>query len=262
MGKNYLDFEILEGLPYHIFFLPNWIIAKHLEGVGSLYALWSIGVEEQFYIFFPLLCSILFRKKKPFIWFGVIAMLFLIIYNLIQSEYPSSFDVVYRYFFETLKFHFMLIGATFALLYQRYPSQMNFINSSPLWQSVILGLFLFLLTTNYLTQWDIICASIFCFFLISITGESHIINVWENRYFKYLGSISFGIYVYHPLVSYPLRYLLEFNATIFTMTSQYPILYYVAEVILTIIIASISYEFYERRFLDMKKKYTLGRQKA
>ena len=120
LKENYLTFSITEGLFYHIFFLPNLMIAKYPEQVGSLYSLWSIGVEEQFYIFFPFLIAYLLRKRKLLMWLFLVLFGYYSAYLIIQKINPFCLDITPHYFLFTLKFHFMFIGAIFAILYIKY----------------------------------------------------------------------------------------------------------------------------------------------
>lgn len=254
-GVNYLAFSISEGLPFHLLFLPNWIIARYLDNVGSLYALWSIGVEEQFYLFFPLLCTFLFKRKLA-VYFGVIAIVYFTIYKAIQVYYPTSLPIVYRDFLFTLKFHFMFLGGFFAILFHNYRQVFQEIFSSKIAQFIILLLLVLTMVTSLsILKYQLIYGSIFCLFLVSIANNPNSILPYDHKVLKYLGTISFGIYVYHPIVSYPTRYVLESSSTMFEIISAFPILYYVIVSSLAIVVAHFSYQYYELKFLKMKEKY-------
>ena len=61
--QPFFDFKIPEGLLMFIFFIPNYA-AKNFP-VGLLNPLWSIGVEEQFYLFWAPMVKYLKKYFKP-----------------------------------------------------------------------------------------------------------------------------------------------------------------------------------------------------
>lgn len=70
IGATLLDFSaIRENLTGHALFLSNYVFLMQGEWGGSLSHFWTLAVEEQFYLFWPLL--ILFLPKRcllPTIW--------------------------------------------------------------------------------------------------------------------------------------------------------------------------------------------------
>ena len=255
-GQPYLEFTIAEGLPFHLFFLPNWIISKYLDSVGSLYSLWSIGVEEQFYLFFPFLCSLLFKKKRLVWLFGLVTISYFIFYYTFQEYYPSSFPVTVKYFVHTLKFHFMFLGGFFALLFHKYRPHFEQLFDSAFQRTAVAILFLLTLTAAIpILRYQLIYGSVFCLFLICLSLHPKVGINFENNRLKYLGSISYGVYIYHPIVSYPLRYFLELVPSFFELVQTIPPVYYLAEIVLTVLTAHLSYQYFELYFLRMKKRF-------
>ena len=76
----------------------------------------------------------------------------------------------------------------------------------------------------------------------------------ETRIPKYLGKISFGIYIYHFLSIYLADKLLEMSG----MTVQDPNYIYILPLISSVFavtMAAISYEYFEKYFLTLKTKF-------
>lgn len=113
--KPYFEFPIWKWLVLFICFLPN--LATTLYPMGLLYPLWSIGVEEQFYLFWAPLIKI-FRKKV-----FVVILLFITFssgWQLIIERNLFHFDTIWVKFFVFQKFYAMAIGSFFGYLLYRY----------------------------------------------------------------------------------------------------------------------------------------------
>ena len=73
----------------------------------------------------------------------------------------------------------------------------------------------------------------------------------ENNLTNYLGKISYGLYMFHPIcIVITIKLSQYFNTQ--NNYFVYPVVY-----ILTILIASLSYELFEKMFIDKKVKYSV-----
>jgi peptidoglycan/LPS O-acetylase OafA/YrhL len=85
-----------------------------------------------------------------------------------------------------------------------------------------------------------------------ITVKNRLINL-DNRVCNFLGKISYGIYVIHPLVIFfSAMFLKNINLPLIL---KYTVVYGIV-VGLTIFLAWLSYEYFEKRFLQIKMRYT------
>lgn len=258
MGENYFNFEISEGIFYQIFMLPNFAYTLYNENLGALTSLWSIGVEEQFYLFFPFICFICFKNKFTILRLSLLLIMYYLVYTYFYNIlYFDSEE--YRHissFLYTLKFQYMLLGGVFALLYYHYNSFINKISSFYFINYLVYAMVLLLFISDYFEFHDVLSSLLFCVFITVLINPFNSTKVFDHPVFEYLGKIAFGIYIFHPFVSYPLRYLMV-NNNLFSSTIQtFPFLYYLIELFITILIASISYIYYERRFLKLKSRFS------
>jgi peptidoglycan/LPS O-acetylase OafA/YrhL len=79
------------------------------------------------------------------------------------------------------------------------------------------------------------------------TNQKSTINL-ENKAMKYLGDISFGLYMYHP-IAIAIALLILNSMGNFSNILLYPLVF-----ALTIATASISYTYFESYFLKIKNK--------
>ncbi len=255
-SKPYLAFSVSEGLSLHLCFLPNFVIAKWTENVGGLYSLWSIGVEEQFYITFPFIMFFVTQRKQPIQYLTIIFVLYVLFYIAVNEQIIFSMSAVVTRFVYTLKFHFMLIGAFFAFLFfdKKNTAARKCINNR-VFQRIVYTLITYtLLCEQAFDRYNIAQGVIFGTFLwILAEQKAQLPNFTKT--FQYGGKISFGIYIFHPYVSYLLRLGIEKFSFALSITTQYPILYYLSELSISIAVAHFSYRYYERYFLNLKSGY-------
>lgn len=236
---------------YYIFFAANVPMVLHI-GISIIVHYWSIGVEEQFYLFWPWIIKLVHNKIIP------ITIIIICIFFLIKSGswlFLGKSSLLYK-FLAVTRFHCMLIGAVGAILYINN----NFVFISIMnnkWLQLFAWVSMVVLTFNIISLPAPLSAEITAVIsLIIIIGQvipsaNKIINL-ENRFLDFLGKISYGIYVIHPLVillfSFVYKYLIlsTFNQTIVV---------YLSVILTTIILSFLSYEYFEKPFLKLKKQF-------
>ncbi|MGG7036478.1 MAG: acyltransferase family protein, partial [Flavobacterium sp.] len=97
-----------------------------------------------------------------------------------------------------------------------------------------------------------IALSFLFLFLILITINDNNKAVFRNGFLSYLGSISYGIYMYHPFVLFLVFPFV--NTYLKGHTLFYNLTVYAFVIGLTIGLSHISYKYFELRFIKYKDK--------
>lgn len=229
------------------------------EGWGASPQIWSIGVEEQFYLVWPILLSTIFLSKAKRI-LPTLLLLFFVAYTIlpevigyINTHYVSiGFMGGVEKFFYGSKYNCMAIGAFIGIAYANNKKWISTLNNNMIFIPV--GLIVFLLwffkfELNPFT--DELFSILFALIILGAIGNKTI-NI-DNVVTKFLGKISFGIYMYHWIV---LILVMNFLPRI-ENHFYYNCLLYLIVFSLTIFISWLSYRCIEQRFLNLKDKYRI-----
>ena len=106
-----VDYGLIEALFYNIFFLSNVFKTIYPDIGGILSVLWSIGVEEQFYLFFPLFLIFIWNLGEKWI---LRIIIFIAVISLIFADYYSAKNPSAFYWLPTRCWE-LLIGSIVAL---------------------------------------------------------------------------------------------------------------------------------------------------
>jgi len=246
--------EIINGrLWYYLFFTAN-IPFITASGIWPIVHFWSIGVEEQFYLFWPWLAK--FSKKR-------LLQIAIVVYCLwLACKYGSLLvgGKCWGYrFFSVTRFDCMMLGAIGAILYYRKNKMFCNILFNKWVNSVA---WVLLLTSQFYCSFIPAPFRIQYMAIISLVvimsqlrDRPFLINL-ETPFFDFIGKISYGIYVIHPILIFLFsRWYSMFDIGLSELTQR--ILIYVGITSITIALAWVSYQFYEKPFLRLKRKFAI-----
>lgn len=264
---NYFRLNLLS----YVFLVPNFGFSVVMEGVPNLGHLWSIGVEEQFYLMWPLFLKFSKRPMRTiWLFLGAVIAFKIASFAVIHVLYPGPgldpdlgiFTPVdyFKRFVGSLKFEAMALGGIGAgwVFYQK-KAILDVLFTRPMQWLALAGIpivILFTPTQLYLGL----------YLLFSIPSLLIILNVaanpncffrLEGKIIDYLGKISYGIYMYHlvciTLVFNTLDYYLEFPKR---LEGWHTALLYAFSIPLTIAVAALSYRYLEYPFIRKKRTFT------
>lgn len=260
------NFNIQYELPYRskevwfyfIFFVPG--LVTHFFGHHFLEPLWSIGVEEVFYLLWAPLIKIFKKHIAALLWSVLIIKILLL--SFVQAGVITN--ATWTYLIQIHSFDAMAIGGLGAywLFTRKTIIEAAWLFKKPIRYIVYAALLLFLSVrfSNGLEAWllfferpiysDVLLCMIYLYTIISVAQIEK--AEWLNhKWLNFLGDISYGIYMYHVLV---IGVLIQVSLKLGLATNLFSlVLIIVASGGLTICLAGLSKKYFENRFLAMKK---------
>lgn len=248
-----LEFNFSPNLIIYLFILPN-IALSIFPAVPLIGQSWSIGVEEQFYLIWPIIFK--FFKNFNLILLMKLLLLFVLmkfVVLLFSLQIDSYWLLVVKKNLAMLKFENMIIGAMGAVILIRKDKYIRYVfNNIALFISITGVFFSLYIIPDYLRDGlHILHALFFIIVILNVSSNPKSFLKLENRFFNFLGRISYGIYMYHLIIIYFTIKMLM----IYEIYSK--LLLYTISILITCIVSYISYIIFEKRFLNLKKKFAI-----
>lgn len=218
--------------------------------------IWSIGVEEQFYLGWPLIVKnvkrLLLVLVFIFFFFTILPHLLTPLLNKLHVA-TDTVNLVSSVFYGT-KFNCMAAGGILAVLYHKKHWIVKALNIHPVvaYTFIILPFVLWVKGYHIPFFTDELYSILFAISILNISTNPDVINL-DYKLPNYLGKISYGIYMYHWII---LELIFKANFKPTENTFLYNILLYGFVFAVTIAVAGLSYRFIEKPFLNIKDKYS------
>jgi peptidoglycan/LPS O-acetylase OafA/YrhL len=249
-------------IKYYLFFLPN--ISKAMGSyINGAVHLWSIGVEEQFYLIWPLLV-LLFRKRilllLLLIFSSITILPFVLGYLNGRTEVFSSSETLFHqvmHFTNHFKINSMAIGGFIAYVVFEKKKWLHFFMTNSMEILIFSGTMLLWFSGTIVTQFnDEIYSLLFGLIILNVATKAKPIIHLENRFLTFLGQISYGLYVYHWIVILTIIEILKMYFTNYIENKNtMNLILYSGSISLTILISYLSYQYFEKPFLKIKGKF-------
>jgi len=245
------QYQYLEIIPGYIFFGANFIV----DHIPTLSITWSLSVEEQYYLLWPVILLIL-----PSRWL-VPGLLVMIATNvgLMLLELSRGTPVGIRtehYFFRLPNSTYapILLGSLLAVWLDRrwgYRTLRSLVgyNGAPGLLLLSLAVTLLLLPTD-LRGWPNLCVHLLMMLTLAsivVREDNHLAWFLQNGLVSRIGEISYGVYLYHLLAEHVTRTFLS-RVGLDSSTWLHLLIY----VGISLMLAELSFRYYESRFLQKR----------
>ena len=249
----------------YLFFYGNLdMVYNGLPDSSALGILWSIAIEEQFYVLQPLM---LYRLKIKHYW--IPWTLIIIASAVFRFQQESMMPLEHH---SLSCFNDLCVGSLAAWAWQSFPvfrlwiakiSRKELLLVYALLLYYYFFRFHYFLETYFMAAIERVLFSLLIVYVIleQNFAERSFFKLGKIKIFTALGKITYGLYCYHIIA---LMIVHNFGRKL-DLNLNVPFQFYIKPVIallLTILMAKISYEYFEKPFLKLKDKFGGAQQKS
>lgn len=245
-----------------LLFLPNF---SAFFGIPMQYGpLWSLGVEEQFYLLWP---QFVYRLSKKCL--TIVALIIVILIPFLRLTSFYLFKGIDLYYYTWFVADALALGALLAILLRtKYANRKNLFLVS--FFAIITSLFLLVIGTPFgilhrntpvgamlqLVPWHLLFLGVMIMTLL--LGTCKFKNLVLINWLRFFGYISYGLYLIHFLIfnlfdkiinSYLPQYSLVIYTTFFGLSVRFIIVFTTS-----VVISLLSRKYFEEYFLKLKNK--------
>jgi peptidoglycan/LPS O-acetylase OafA/YrhL len=233
---------------YYWVYLQNFALTFNWDSAGPLHY-WSLGVEEHFYLFWPVLVYFVDIKHLSKVIYFIIGCALVTRYILFSNGYQ-----VFYFTFTTMDA--LAVGAFLAV------QEFKGVTSTKSSSNKFLLLFFILIVPTVLC-WVVVSGKAMLWvqvfkllfisliyysllgYLLGLNQSSFIKKILCSKLLQYTGKISYGLYVYHILCF----------GYFSLIATTYVFVNLLGSFCLAYIMASLSYWLFESKFLELKKYF-------
>ncbi|CAG4992772.1 O-acetyltransferase OatA [Dyadobacter sp. CECT 9275] len=249
-SKDVIYSNLYIKLFLYAIFLPN-LVLSFLGVVPYASHTWSIGTEEQFYFIWPVILNY-FKKYR--IWLMISIISFYVSFSYFLTTHHADiipFKNIIQAFLVTFNIDCMAIGGIFSILLFENSKILGLLRNNTLFYVVIVITIFLLAKGVYISIFHYEFYSIlFGILILNFASNARNKISIENDVFNYLGRISYGLYMYHPIVIVIALFICK-SVNFVSNWIIYPVI-----VSLTVFFSSVSYRYYESFFLRYKSKFS------
>ena len=236
---------------FHIFFRNDWI--------GLVGHFWTLSVEEQFYLAWPILVLCLPRRALPgmflgvaagsviFRWFGEVFFPGRLMWNLLTPGYLDSFALG-----ALLAYHNRVPHGVYTAILRR--------------SGTVIAACLVMAVLRKRTEWHLVfldpllfAIAYTCLVNIAANGARGLLGwVLSQPLLRYAGRIWYGLYIAHNFAPLPVQELLARYPSLLTI----PRIQLVLMAMWTMVVAMLSWHCFEAPINALKKYFPYARRLA
>ena len=247
-----------KGFGWNLAYLTNFYIGSKAQWIGPASHLWTLSVEEQFYLIWPWIVLFLPQRRLLPTFVGIV--IFAVLYKVITTGWFGPWLNLAP--FASLDCFGM--GALLAIAQRREqegdPQLRRTVCNIGLWLGAPLLVLAFVwhfpLRGAAYEEWNLMSFALALLFTPLISraarGFTGVLGVvFTLRPILYIGTISYGIYLYHL----PIKWVIGFKASKWISGLPWFIPHSAVFFVATVLMAAFSWHFFERPINQLKRLF-------
>jgi len=246
-------------------YIQNWLfIFKELKGDRILLHTWSLAVEEQFYLVWPI-AIILIKKPKKLLAVATVVLIATGISRYVVWHMKIE-DFAYVSLYTFTRIDGLCIGCMLSLLMRINPEFLKKYTAAIVLLMAGINFGFYIINTQNANTLPYLAIAGYTTFAVLfgllvhevVTGDTKIINrLLDISILKFFGKISYGLYVFHwPINIVLFEYLKNKIVEILQVELTYAqALSGIIVTVIAIIVSVLSFQYIEKPFLRLKNKF-------
>lgn len=263
----FANFDLIKTNPVYFYsYTHNFLYHAQNAWPGYISHLWSLAVEEQFYLLWPFI--LLFTPNKYIKTIMYLSILIGIISHFSLNMIIMPENHMNSVLLPTCLYAFGMGG----LLAYYYQQKLNIIRSTIskiifVLTIILFGLYAFTILNFQKEVIERVLFSIISMYIIHFTYnfKGLLLKIFSNPVTVYLGKMSYGLYLFHPLIAFIYKKVhaffklyeikIPFTQIYFFPNIEYPLLRMIFSFILLVTISAISWHIVEKPINNFKKYF-------
>lgn len=244
-------------------YLQNWLyIFKPAGETTGLHHLWSLAVEEQFYLLWPLIILLL---KKPGRLLIFISLVLLAVIGLRIWIWNSAFtNLAYFNLYTFSRIDGLCIGSMVALLQRINPGFLSKNTSIVVFCFAIGNFVFYFINRNNAYSFPYLAIAGYTTFAMTFgllineavtNGTPLITRIFSWSLLRFFGKISYGLYVFH----WPVHLILTpWLSQLINIPDSHTLSQFLISLLSTgisVVISLLSFHYFEQPFLKLKQRF-------
>jgi peptidoglycan/LPS O-acetylase OafA/YrhL len=234
-------------------FSANWAIAFNGYPPSVASPLWSVSIEEQFYIVWPLVIAYVGIRYIPRVAVAMLitAWITRILLMVGGVEHPGVYTNTFA------RLDPIAAGAILAVALRG-----GSLRLSAIWRVLlsVLAVVVLIVTTRYgaydgvrsLLTYPIVAGASVLLILAFLHDENAVPRLLRNQFLVLLGRMSYGLYVFHVFAQTFVKNFIDPGDGPISL-----VIYFGTSLVLTMLLGAASYRWIERPFLSLKERFTV-----
>lgn len=245
---------IKENFGYFLTYTSNILMFKNQTSYGTISHLWTLAIEEQFYLFWPFI--VLFVRKK---FIKVIIPILILI--AVFSQFYMNLNFEYYNYLTFNAFDAFGFGSLLAF-FHTFEKENLVVYRNILWGLLAVVSLFFILNINFFTSQTLtsILTTLLLIFILNAKNK----NSYPSKFLRiptlrYIGKISYGIYLFHTFIPGFMRNYYQLYLPTFLKNQ-----YFISGVNfgIVILVATVSWYVIESPINSIKKKFKILSRKS
>ncbi len=182
------------------FYLTSSYFSPSAEELPLLHT-WSLAVEEQYYIFFPILMVWLYKKEV--IKNQLLIILSVLLFSsFIAALYISAIDSSANFYLIISRVWELLAGALLGLTYKSIQNVKPIVKEVLSWLGIVLLFICYAIFSNKWPHpsWPTVVPVLATLLIIGFSQNTRVGNLLSHKIPVYIGAISYSLYLWHQPV--------------------------------------------------------------